>query len=325
MPLAKQSSNSPLHFKVYKADKLFSRIFGLLGTEQLDHSHVLYIPSCSSIHTIGMKYPIDVLFVDKTGVIIKKITNLLPNRFTKLYMKADGVLEFAAGEIDKNAFFEGQQLLITPDESRKLNFTALPVLLHLPLNILLSMLWGRFAIHSLNHFITYDSLVAAGLFIVNTILFLLFLTRRQSKITSNSVIDWLIAFFTVVLSFNYKTLINVSGIFQNISSSIQVIGILLLIISLLSLGRSFGIVPANRIIKQNGAYQWIRHPIYSSEIIFYIGFVIGNWNIQNLIITLLIISGQLFRAHAEEKLLLHDNEYKNYTTKVIYRFLPGLY
>ena len=325
MPIVNQTNNNELPYKVYKADKFLSRFFGLLGTDNFDKDNVLYIPSCSCIHTIGMKYPIDLLFLDKQGIIIKKINHLQPNKTTKNYFKAKNVLEFADGQTDAGHFEEGQRLQILTDKSQKINYSALFTILHWPINIFLSFLWGIFAYSALKHFISLGSPYTLGLFIVNTILFLLFLTRRESKKTTRNILDWGIALITVILSFNYKPEATIVQSIQTVSTSFQLVGIFLLIFSLLSIGRSFGIIPANRIVKQHGAYQFIRHPIYTSEVIFYLGFLSGNWNLQNLIISILIISGQIFRAHAEEKLLLRDDEYKSYTSKVIYKFIPGIY
>ncbi len=302
-----------------------SRFFGLLGTDHIDKNKVLYIPSCSSIHTIGMKYPIDLLFLDKQGVIIKKITHLQPNKTTKNYFKAKSVLEFADGQTDAESFEEGQRIQLQVDEPQKINYSAFYTILHWPINLTLSLLWGFFAINCFKYFINSGSPCTLGLFIVNTILFFLFLTRRESKKTTRNILDWSIALITVIISFNYKPGMTTVQPIQIFSTIFQLLGILLLIFSLLSIGRSFGIIPANRIIKQNGAYQFIRHPIYTSEVIFYLSFLLGNWNIQNLVITLLIIAGQIFRSYAEEKLLLRDDEYKTYTSKVIYRFIPGIY
>jgi len=302
-----------------------SRFFGLLGTDNFDKNKVLHIPSCSSIHTIGMKYPIDLLFIDKQGVIIKKITHLQPNKITKNYFKARDVLEFADGQTNAAFLEEGQRIQIQADETQKINYSAFYTIIHWPVNIILSLIWGFFALYCFKHFVYSGNPSTLGIFFVNSILFFLFLTRRESKKTTRNILDWSIALITVILSFNYQHELTTVQTIQTFSTSFQLLGIFLLIFSLLSIGRSFGIIPANRIVKQQGAYQFVRHPIYTSEVIFYLGFLLGNWNIQNCIITFLIISGQLFRAHAEEKLLLRDDEYKNYTSRVIYRFIPGIY
>jgi protein-S-isoprenylcysteine O-methyltransferase Ste14 len=93
----------------------------------------------------------------------------------------------------------------------------------------------------------------------------------------------------------------------------------------LSLGHSFGIIPACRTIKSAKAYQFVRHPLYASEIIFYFGFLLGNWASLNFAKVLFIVAGQIWRAGAEEDILLQNRQYQNYAEKVKFKFLPGLY
>ncbi|MBP2626284.1 MAG: hypothetical protein H6Q68_995 [Firmicutes bacterium] len=65
---------------VYSADTFWQRLKGLLGTSSLPIGHGLIIAPCSSVHTIGMNYPIDVLFVDGNHCIIKIVENMLPGK-----------------------------------------------------------------------------------------------------------------------------------------------------------------------------------------------------------------------------------------------------
>jgi uncharacterized membrane protein (UPF0127 family) len=81
------------------ADSLFKRMKGLLGRKELGKGESLWIRPCNSIHTIGMKFPIDVLFLDKENMIVTLKKNILPNRISGLYMKAVSVLELPAGTL----------------------------------------------------------------------------------------------------------------------------------------------------------------------------------------------------------------------------------
>ena len=56
---------------VMLADTFWKRLKGLLGTSSLPRGHGLIITPCNSVHTFGMAYPIDVLFVDRNHRIIK--------------------------------------------------------------------------------------------------------------------------------------------------------------------------------------------------------------------------------------------------------------
>jgi hypothetical protein len=57
------------HAKI--ADTLEARRVGLLDRDSLDPGEGLYIRSASRIHTIGMKFPIDVIFISRAGHVIR--------------------------------------------------------------------------------------------------------------------------------------------------------------------------------------------------------------------------------------------------------------
>ncbi|MGI6092034.1 MAG: DUF192 domain-containing protein [Veillonellaceae bacterium] len=62
------------------ANTFFSRLRGLLGTKRLEQGAGLIIKPCSSIHTFGMAYSIDVLFVDKNNCVLKAAGDIRPGR-----------------------------------------------------------------------------------------------------------------------------------------------------------------------------------------------------------------------------------------------------
>ncbi len=82
------------------ADTLFTRMKGLLGRKDLPQGEALWIKPCFSVHTFFMKFPIDVLFLDKENQVIAVLSDLKPNRLTKLYPTAFSVLELPTGTID---------------------------------------------------------------------------------------------------------------------------------------------------------------------------------------------------------------------------------
>lgn len=65
---------------VNKTNSAFERMRGLLFRKELELMQALWIEPCPSIHTIGMTYAIDVIFLDKNGLVLKVIENLAPLR-----------------------------------------------------------------------------------------------------------------------------------------------------------------------------------------------------------------------------------------------------
>ena len=97
--------------RVFKADNFFSRLGGLIFRQQLKENEALLLTGCKSIHTMFMRYPIDVLFLSSEGKIISIIKNIRPWRFTPFMSMADSVLELRSGVLEKIALEEGERII----------------------------------------------------------------------------------------------------------------------------------------------------------------------------------------------------------------------
>ena len=94
------------------SDTLFKRMKGLLGKSEMQNGESLWIKPCMSIHTFWMKFPIDVIFLNKKNHVVATIKNLKPNRLTRLYPKAVSVLELPAGTIEATSTEIGDEIEI---------------------------------------------------------------------------------------------------------------------------------------------------------------------------------------------------------------------
>ena len=83
--------------RVVKADGFWARTRGLIGQANLALGEGLWLAPCRQIHTFLMRFPIDVVFIDKSGVVIRIYTELQPSRLTALIWRAASVLELPAG------------------------------------------------------------------------------------------------------------------------------------------------------------------------------------------------------------------------------------
>lgn len=81
---------------VYKADRFFSRLKGLLFREKLGVADCIIIDPCGSIHTIGMGYSIHIIFLSNDYTILKVRNNLPPNRFCIGPSRSSKVVEFSS-------------------------------------------------------------------------------------------------------------------------------------------------------------------------------------------------------------------------------------
>lgn len=109
-----------------------------------------------------------------------------------------------------------------------------------------------------------------------------------------------------------------------ITASLQIIGLIFQITAKLYLGRSFGLVAANRGIVTNGPYKLVRHPIYFGYLLAHIGFLSSLFSMQNLIVFIGLYFFQGCRIWQEEKLLMKDPEYAKYAEKTRYKIIPRI-
>jgi len=196
--------------------------------------------------------------------------------------------------------------------------------IHNAVNIPLALLWAWFAYVTFERWRGTGSPLGLGLLLVNSTFAWLFLTRRPTKACSTVRADWLVTLLTILLSFTLRPDNVYNGIRETVSVCFQVIGVFTIFLSLLSLGRSFGLVPADRGVKRSGAYAFVRHPLYASELFFYSAFVVGNASLANLVVLLGIFTGLNLRARAEERFLSREPKYSHYLRTVRYRFIPGV-
>ncbi len=110
-----------------------------------------------------------------------------------------------------------------------------------------------------------------------------------------------------------------------VGGALQVIGQIFALSATLSLGRSFGIVAANRGVQCGGLYRIVRHPLYGAYLLGFSGYVLGHPSAVNSIVLLVWIGIQLARIQVEERLLGADPSYRAYAARVRFRLLPGIW
>jgi protein-S-isoprenylcysteine O-methyltransferase Ste14 len=94
---------------------------------------------------------------------------------------------------------------------------------------------------------------------------------------------------------------------------------------MVSLNRSFAIVPANREIKTAGMYRFVRHPLYASYLVMLTSYVLANTTFENVLVFAFVMGCMFIRMFREEKHLALDAEYRNYMRKVRYRLIPFIF
>ena len=91
---------------------------------------------------------------------------------------------------------------------------------------------------------------------------------------------------------------------------------------LFSLGRSFGVAPADRGLVLNGPYRFLRHPIYAGELLAVFAILAGTQSPWNAAVFGLLLLTVLARIGWEERTV---SGYGSYTGRVRWRLLPGVW
>jgi protein-S-isoprenylcysteine O-methyltransferase Ste14 len=112
---------------------------------------------------------------------------------------------------------------------------------------------------------------------------------------------------------------------QQLSTVVLLASNLLGILSLLHLGKSFGILIACREVRTGGVYSLVRHPMYASDMLLRVGYVISHFSFFTLALMVLSSACYIYRAILEERFLVEQPEYRDYMKRVRYRFIPGLF
>lgn len=95
------------------ADRPWSRLRGLLGRGGLAADEGLLLRPVNAIHTMFMRFPIDVVFLDRDYVVVKVVRGVRPWRFAGA-RGARAVLELAAGAADRKRLTVGERLVPVP-------------------------------------------------------------------------------------------------------------------------------------------------------------------------------------------------------------------
>ena len=153
----------------------------------------------------------------------------------------------------------------------------------------------------------------------------LILTRRQSKALSDKTVDWLLALIGSILPLLAVPVAAGPLVSPGLCGTIMLIGLYVQISGKLILGRSFGLIAANRGIKMAGPYRFVRHPIYAGYTIIHVGFLLAFPSLWNVVLYSTELAIQIARLLREELLLNQDQNYRAYAARVRYRLIPMIF
>lgn len=194
--------------------------------------------------------------------------------------------------------------------------------LHMLAGVLMAPLWGWFAYRHMSVFFMTYEWSYLFLCLAETLGAAFFLVRKLPQSVSSAPFDWIVA---VVGTFSSFLFLPADWGVVPAAKYAVVVGSGLTILGMVSLNRSFAIVPANREIKTAGMYRFVRHPLYASYLVMLTSYVLANTTFENVLVFAFVMGCMFIRMFREEKHLALDAEYRNYMRKVRYRLIPFIF
>ena len=108
-----QRNGAELAPEVRLATSLWARFWGLMGRRSLPDGHGLLLRPCSSVHMFFMRFPIDVIFLDRDSRVVKIIPAMKPWRAALGGRGAHSALELNAGAAEAAGLTVGDMVTLS--------------------------------------------------------------------------------------------------------------------------------------------------------------------------------------------------------------------
>ncbi len=187
-------------------------------------------------------------------------------------------------------------------------------------NVAVLVVYGAFVLAHAMSFADRPRLSVGLLAAFETLVVVFVLTRRDPDATWHSWRTWLTTLGGTFVPLLMRPLEGSTDLAAG--EILQMIGFSLQIGAILSLNRSFGLLPAHREIKRQGLYRLVRHPLYCAYTVAHFGYVLNNPSLGNLLVLAVATAFQVLRILNEESFLLRYPAYAAYVRSTRWRLLP---
>lgn len=143
---------------------------------------------------------------------------------------------------------------------------------------------------------------------------LLIFTRAPAKAQAEGLLPRIAAFVGTYWPWTITFFDKTEGALPNLASTVCVLtGMIMILVTIRHLGRSFSLVAQARSVVQTGPYRWIKHPLYLSEEIVFLGVVLQHLSLMTVALLILHVGIQVSRILYEEDVLRRNlPEYSSY-------------
>jgi protein-S-isoprenylcysteine O-methyltransferase Ste14 len=187
---------------------------------------------------------------------------------------------------------------------------------------------AMFALLSLNllqEFLRTGHITGMLLLASESLVVILTIARRRAAFVDSSVRAAVVTVVSLVAPWLLRTAEGAALAPDSLTGLITAVGLTIVVASKVTLGRSFGFVPANRGVVVRGPYGFVRHPIYMGYVITHVAFFFAQPTLWNAAVIVIGDGTLIVRALMEERVLSRDAAYASYCQRVSWHLVPGVF
>ena len=208
--------------------------------------------------------------------------------------------------------------MTTPSAFRRTAMDVMARALVASLFVMLSLnLWGDF--------VRTARVTGLLLLVSEALVVVLTIVRRRTEIVDRTAGAAVVTAASVVGPAFLRSVPDRALVPDGVTAIVSVVGLIAVIAGKVTLGRSFGIAPANRGVVVRGPYGIVRHPIYAGYLMTHVAFACAYPTTWNLIVLAVTDVALVLRALREERVLSRDWSYQRYCRRVSWHLVPGLF
>jgi protein-S-isoprenylcysteine O-methyltransferase Ste14 len=186
-------------------------------------------------------------------------------------------------------------------------------------------LFALLSMNLLQDFLRTGHVTGLLLLTSESLVVVLTIVRRRAAVIDSSATAATVTMVSVAGPWMLRTADAAALMPDQVTSLISAVGLFIVVASKIVLGRSFGLVPANRGVVVRGPYGLVRHPIYLGYLVSHVAFFISQPTIWNAAVILVGDGTLIARALMEEQVLSRDAAYAKYCRRVSWHLVPGVF
>jgi hypothetical protein len=186
-------------------------------------------------------------------------------------------------------------------------------------------LFALLSMNLLQDFLRTGHVTGLLLLTSESLVVVLTIVRRRAAVIDSSAKAATVTMVSVAGPWMLRTADAAALMPDPMTSMISAAGLAIVVASKIVLGRSFGLVPANRGVVVRGPYGIVRHPIYLGYLVSHVAFFLSQPTIWNATVILVGDGTLIARALMEERVLSRDAAYTSYCRRVSWHLVPGVF